>query len=1089
MEKTVSCSELQSFKERDVDYIQLMICHGQRASDMSVFLYSVLDVQVCHGFFQNTLGELNIKNFQRFEKKTMSQSVTVLNTSVRVMEPTGYEQLRSLILVSCNLAKLTLSGLNNLELVDVRYNHLESIHESIKDCHNLKTLRISHNKIKRLPREIGALSKNLASIEAAHNGMRRLTSHIIKCHGLKFLQLNHNDILELPMDIGILADLEDLYIQNNKISQLPLSLSGLGNLKRIKFTANPLSNIPVDFPERAADVKEYLRSLQEDPVANKVVKLVLVGQEGVGKTTLLKAIKRTLWMLPRSPSTPKTEGIEVKDIIMDDMIYRCFDCGGDVDFNETHTFFITQGALYLACFNLSEFTNVTVERNSFLLGRLQLWLQYIYSKVPNSRVIIVGTHADSDTLKRPEFEQIWEQLRTLLVSARDHHQQYFRKQDRLHDCLLCQSDSKCLRRSTGEGPTGFVNLGFDDTTSLEDETSFNEGSARIVSFPHIVGYYEVSSVKAMGNSSIFQVTSNKSIEHLKDAIVEIGRKQILNNPEIPRKWANVLESLQNHAQMDPEEKSVTSLEDVAKIARAQGVTGQMELNNMLHFLKAQGSLLFFPESDELKDLVVLDPEWLAKIFASVVSFRDTGISNEGFIDREKLKSTYKYVNRDILERILSLLHYFGVCIPIDGTNMELFPSKLPMGEPDDSIWPTLPDSNVKQVTYSVTFPSLIPPPLFSDLIVAVYRKRVGSYTMDKHCSYFSNQLLDCLKLDSIGCRDCGLNDNAANADAELVHQVLFELIAHRRTIYVTTRGKHPCCMIKIMNRFMNNVIRKYEGLGVVEFDTIICPGCFIQKSKDAHRFSGKLLLTDSASNDKLTCSNGHILPTPSGILLGNIRESCMSYATIRPKTHRDMMDYSGCPKLFIMLPVNKDGVSFDNELKLFASSLLFDGYSVHMLCEFPDGYHITRAPGFRLKKPKDFMKIYGNHVIAILRMLSHMVQSSVISLEYSGQNKSISRIIDDVVKDYRTKFPTVSDVSPEVTPMDLVAQIFQRGEGFDRDTLKKLLHVVDKPDAFGPLRRLRYYDQTLWLCNEHYRQLKVLQGGLGGVTDEAGSLA
>ena len=82
----------------------------------------------------------------------------------------------------------------------------------------------------------------------------------------------------------------------------------------------------------------------------------------------------------------KTEGIDIKDIQLDDLTLRCFDCGGDVDFNETHNFFITQGALYLACFNLSEYTLSTVERSSFLLGRLQLWLQYIFSKVPNAQV-------------------------------------------------------------------------------------------------------------------------------------------------------------------------------------------------------------------------------------------------------------------------------------------------------------------------------------------------------------------------------------------------------------------------------------------------------------------------------------------------------------------------------------------------------------------------------------------------------------------------------------------------------------------------------------------------------------------------------
>ena len=55
-------------------------------------------------------------------------------------------------------------------------------------------------------------------------------------------------------------------------------------------------------------------------------------------------------------------------------------------------------------------------------------------------------------------------------------------------------------------------------------------------------------------------------------------------------------------------------------------------------------MLFFPMASaktELRNLVVLDPEWLAKIFAKVVSFRDTGITNEGFMERSKLQETPK----------------------------------------------------------------------------------------------------------------------------------------------------------------------------------------------------------------------------------------------------------------------------------------------------------------------------------------------------------------------------------------------------------------------------------------------------------------
>ena len=213
-------------------------------------------------------------------------SITILNTTLRVMEAASYHSMRSLILVSCGLVKLTLSELPSLELIDVRYNKLETLPSTIKQCPKLRTLRCAHNALRKLPLELGFL-RHLVAIDASFNSLKRLPASIVKCTSLRSLQVENNWLLELPVDIGLLASLEELKVDTNKLSQLPLSIAVLARLDEISFHSNPLLNIPVDFPERASEVREYLGSLQQDPVPNKTVKLVIVGQEGVGKTSLL----------------------------------------------------------------------------------------------------------------------------------------------------------------------------------------------------------------------------------------------------------------------------------------------------------------------------------------------------------------------------------------------------------------------------------------------------------------------------------------------------------------------------------------------------------------------------------------------------------------------------------------------------------------------------------------------------------------------------------------------------------------------------------------------------------------------------------
>lgn len=67
-------------------------------------------------------------------------------------------------------------------------------------------------------------------------------------------------------------------------------------------------------------------------------------------------------------------------------------------------------------------------------------------QVPDARVVIVGTHVDDPALSRTSLEQIWRQLRDMLKDARRHHQRYFTRADRLHDCLLCHAEPPCYAR-------------------------------------------------------------------------------------------------------------------------------------------------------------------------------------------------------------------------------------------------------------------------------------------------------------------------------------------------------------------------------------------------------------------------------------------------------------------------------------------------------------------------------------------------------------------------------------------------------------------------------------------------------------------
>lgn len=210
VERVKSCVEIKPFSKRGFDFVQLLVAHGQTSENLAIFLYSILDVAVGHAFLVNIAGDaVNMKNFQRFDNRAESESVTVLNTQLRTMDAVGFDRLRVLILVDCGLSRLSLDGLDCLEQLDVRENRLDALPDAVRGCRRLRSLRVAGNHIRRLPAAIGELSA-LTAFDCSRNRLRRLTPHIVNCADLRSLEVDHNDLVELPLDIGLLSKLEEL---------------------------------------------------------------------------------------------------------------------------------------------------------------------------------------------------------------------------------------------------------------------------------------------------------------------------------------------------------------------------------------------------------------------------------------------------------------------------------------------------------------------------------------------------------------------------------------------------------------------------------------------------------------------------------------------------------------------------------------------------------------------------------------------------------------------------------------------------------------------------------------------------------------
>lgn len=134
------------------------------------------------------------------------------------------------------------------------------------------------------------------------------------------LDLSRSCITALPTDIAILTRLTELDLHNNELKTIPPQLGDLTNLRVLDISQNPLmESLPVQLWKLTnlqrlsidgnhpnmyvdgtfkpqMDVNSILSALKAQASSQTMqscsrLKIMLVGQENVGKTTLAKALK------------------------------------------------------------------------------------------------------------------------------------------------------------------------------------------------------------------------------------------------------------------------------------------------------------------------------------------------------------------------------------------------------------------------------------------------------------------------------------------------------------------------------------------------------------------------------------------------------------------------------------------------------------------------------------------------------------------------------------------------------------------------------------------------------------------------------
>lgn len=224
-----------------------------------------------------------------------------------------------------------LKGLKKLKVLNLSMNQISEI-SFLKDMTRLKTLNLAGNRIHDIS-PLKAL-KHLKVLELAGNRISDIT--VLKyLPGLTEIDLTDNKISVLPVEI---LD-QDIDIK------WEFEPAGGGG---IYLEGNPLEKPPLEIVKRGKKaINAYFKSLESEKRALNEVKMLLVGDGGVGKTSLVKQLLEKSF----NKNEPPTHGINVDywEIKPGNETVRVhlWDFGGQEIMHATHQFFLSKRSLYV----------------------------------------------------------------------------------------------------------------------------------------------------------------------------------------------------------------------------------------------------------------------------------------------------------------------------------------------------------------------------------------------------------------------------------------------------------------------------------------------------------------------------------------------------------------------------------------------------------------------------------------------------------------------------------------------------------------------------------------------------------------------
>ncbi len=527
----------------------------------------------------------------------------------------------------------SIGGLSQLHVLDLSRNRLTELPESLGSLAQLQELDLGINRLTALPDSVGNLTR-LRELKLSRNSLTTLPESLGSLSQLQALALNLNEFTTLPRSLGNLPQLQDLELGRNRLTALSKHLRNLTRLEVLWLYGNELIVLPEWLGELTRLTSLYLWNTCLAQLPYSIGQLERLGTLRISGSKLTD--------LPTSlAQLGSIQDIDLSDNPLNPELRAAYDegidsvkaylrakAGDQVILNEAKLILVGEGEVGKSCL-MDALQGKPFEDHMSTHG-IEICPCKVTDHDTQTEITLNGWDFGGQPVYRPTHQLFFSSPAVYLVvwKPREGPQQGFVK-EWITLIKHREPEAKILVVATHGGPK-------DRQPDIDRQELWDTfGKDTLTDFFHVDSYQDDNTLR-------------RGIEDLKCAIASVAAGLSEMGRSVPKSWQDVRAALVETGE------AYLSLDDVLLICRDHKLDDN-EARLFITISHRLGHLIHYENDPQLRDIVVLKPDWLATAISFVLDDRETREAS-GLVSLTRLNHLWNDSSRDEEFRYPSEVH-------------------------------------------------------------------------------------------------------------------------------------------------------------------------------------------------------------------------------------------------------------------------------------------------------------------------------------------------------------------------------------------------------------------------------------------------